>query len=155
VTGPHEFIHAGQRRRAWSDAVRVEGLPEGEIVEGDFTYDGGVVAADRLLAGRPPAERPTAVMCSNDLSAIGFMARAGELGVRVPEDLSVAGFDGIQLGTYVRPTLTTIATTPRLLGLEAARMLLAAVDGERVSDVDIEPARLVVRSSTGSVPLGS
>jgi DNA-binding LacI/PurR family transcriptional regulator len=152
VTGPHEFIHAGQRRRAWSEALESLGLPAGEIVEGDFTYDGGVIAADRLLAGRPPADRPTAVMCSNDLSAIGLMARAGELDVRVPEDLSVAGFDGIQLGTYVRPTLTTIATTPRLLGAEAARMLLSAVDGVEVADVDIEPARLVVRGSTGPAP---
>ena len=152
VTGPHEFIHAGQRRRAWSEAVAAVGLPPGEIVEGDFTYDGGVIAADRLLAGRSAADRPTAVMCSNDLSAIGFMARAGELDVRVPDDLSVAGFDGIQLGTYVRPTLTTIATTPRLLGAEAARMLLTAIDGVDVPDVEIEPARLVVRGSTGQVP---
>jgi DNA-binding LacI/PurR family transcriptional regulator len=124
----------------------------GDIVEGDFTYEGGVAAADRLLAGRAPDERPTAVMCSNDLSAIGFLGRAGELGIRVPDDLSVAGFDGIELGSYVRPMLTTVATTPRLLGVEAARLLLETINGTAVVDIDIEPARLVVRSSTGPAP---
>jgi DNA-binding LacI/PurR family transcriptional regulator len=152
VTGPHEFIHAGQRQRAWSDALEAAGLPVGDIVEGDFTYEGGVAAADRLLAGRAPDERPTAVMCSNDLSAIGFLGRAGELGIRVPDDLSVAGFDGIELGSYVRPMLTTVATTPRLLGVEAARLLLETINGTAVVDIDIEPARLVVRSSTGPAP---
>jgi DNA-binding LacI/PurR family transcriptional regulator len=91
-------------------------------------------------------------MCSNDLSAIGFLGRAGELGIRVPDDLSVAGFDGIELGSYVRPMLTTVATTPRLLGVEAARLLLETINGTAVVDIDIEPARLVVRSSTGPAP---
>ncbi|HEY0259334.1 MAG TPA: LacI family DNA-binding transcriptional regulator [Lacisediminihabitans sp.] len=152
VTGPREFIHSGQRRRAWTDALEDAGLASAEVVEGDFTYDSGVAAASRLLAERDPGQRPTAVMCSNDLSAIGFMARAGELGVRVPEELSVAGFDGIQLGTYVRPTLTTIATQPRLLGAEAARLLLQVIGGEAVVDVDVDPARLVVRRSTAIAP---
>ncbi|RPE74220.1 LacI family transcriptional regulator [Frondihabitans sp. PhB161] len=155
VTGPTEFIHAGQRLRAWSEAVAAHGLAPGQVVEGDFTYEGGVAAASRLLTDCAPDERPTAVMCSNDLSAIGFLARADELGVRAPDDISVAGFDGIALGSYIRPSLSTIATTPRLLGVEAARMLLAAIAGERVDDVDIAPAQLLPRGSTGPAPAHS
>ncbi len=152
VTGPDGFIHAGQRRRAWTEALRDAGLPTGEVVPGDFTYEGGIAAATRLLQGREPADRPTAVLCANDLSAIGFLARAGELGLHAPTDLSVAGFDGIELGTYVRPTLTTVATNPRLLGAEAARLLLEVVDGADARDVEVDAAHLVVRSSTGTAP---
>lgn len=154
VTGPHAFIHARQRRVAFAEAVALHGLRLDDVVEGDFTYEGGIAAAGAMLEGRAPQDRPTAVLCSNDLSAIGFLARAGELGLRVPDDLSVAGFDGIRLGTYVRPTLTTIGTAPRLLGAEAARMLLDQIDGLAVDDVDIEHASLVVRGSTGPVPSG-
>lgn len=194
VTGPSDFIHSGQRRAAWTSALEAAGQDAGVVVEGDFTYEGGVAAAGRLLGGGAgvggaavggargaggaggaggaagavgavgavgagavgaaagAAELPTAVMCSNDLSAIGFIARASELGFRVPEDISVAGFDGIELGTYVRPALTTIATSPRLIGQEAARMLLRSIAGEAVADVDIEPVALAVRGSTGVVP---
>ncbi|GAA4674777.1 LacI family DNA-binding transcriptional regulator [Frondihabitans cladoniiphilus] len=161
VSGPHEFIHGHQRRRAWGDALAAAGMEPGVVVEGDFTYEGGVSAADRVFGGGSREARPvhpTAVFCSNDLSAIGFMARASELGFRVPEDVSVAGYDGIELGTYVRPALTTIRTNPRLIGREAARMLLDAIDAcpegtRRIPDVDVDPAHLLVRSSTGPAPL--
>lgn len=92
---------------------------------------------------------PTAVFCANDLMAIGFMNRAVELGFRVPDDISIAGFDGISLGTYVRPTLTTILTTPHVLGREAARILLEAINGQEPVGVDVEPTVFVSRESTG------
>jgi DNA-binding LacI/PurR family transcriptional regulator len=92
---------------------------------------------------------PTAVMCANDLTAVGFMARAIDLGFSVPGDVSVMGYDGIQLGEYVRPTLTTLKTSPRLIGAEAARLLLDQIEGLDVADIDVAPVELIVRDSTG------
>lgn len=144
VSGPLTYIHSRQRLEAWRAAVESFGLRADTHVEGDFTHEGGVAAADRILRG---GRRPTAIFCANDLMAIGFMNRAIELGLDVPGDLSIAGFDGISLGGYVRPALTTISTSPHALGREAARMLLDAIDGREIDDVDIEPARLLVRDS--------
>ena len=145
VAGPARFVHAVHRVEAWQESLVAAGHDPGVVVEADFTYDGGRRAAADLLS-RP--ERPTAVFCANDLAAIGFMAEADRLGVRVPDDVSVAGFDGIELGSYVRPALTTLTTTPRLIGAEAARLLLAAVEGQAGPDASVAPARLLVRDST-------
>lgn len=146
VSGPSRFIHARQREAAWREALVRLQIEPGRVVEGDFTYEGGHRAADELLVG---GDLPTAVMCANDLTAVGFMARAIDLGFSVPGDVSVMGYDGIQLGEYVRPTLTTLKTSPRLIGAEAARLLLDQIDGDPVADIDIPPVQLIVRDSTG------
>ncbi|KPG82885.1 substrate-binding domain-containing protein, partial [Frigoribacterium sp. RIT-PI-h] len=150
VAGPGRFVHSQRRGAAWRDALGAAGHDPGVVVEADFTYDGGARAAARLFGPDAPVDgRPTAVFCANDLAAIGFMTELDRLGVRVPGDVSVAGFDGIELGSYVRPGLTTLTTAPRLIGAEAARLLLSAVEGETVTDAEIQPARLLVRVSTG------
>jgi DNA-binding LacI/PurR family transcriptional regulator len=149
VAGPVDLIHARQREDAWRTTLQSAGLTPGPVAASDFTYEGGQRAADALLSS---ANRPTAVICANDLMAIGFMARAQDLGLSVPADISVAGYDGIQLGTYVRPTLTTLRTSPRDLGTEAASLLLDLVDGLEVSDVQIQPAEMTLRESTGRAP---
>lgn len=146
VSGPLRFVHARQRLEAWQDAMRAAGLGFDAVVEGDFTYDSGVRAADHLLGG---GRRPTAVVCGNDLMAVGFMARAAALGADVPRDVSVTGYDGIQLGEYIRPALTTLRTSPHVVGAEAARLLLDTIEGRDVDDVEIPAAQLVVRDSTG------
>lgn len=147
VSGPLDYIHSIQRLSTWRDALTETGIQSGAFFEGDFTHASGVAAADSLLKS---ADRPTAVFCANDLMAIGFMNRAVELGYSVPEDMSVAGFDGISLGTYVRPTLTSISTDPHELGHHAARLLLDAVDGAIGSDVALEPSALLMRGSIGA-----
>jgi DNA-binding LacI/PurR family transcriptional regulator len=146
VGGPPQFIHSRQRELAWRSTIGALGLTPGAVVAGGFTYEGGIEAADRILASRV---RPTAVVCANDLSAMGFIAQAQHHGFDVPDDISVTGYDGIQLGGYLRPSLTTVQTSPKLTGFEAARLLLGIIDGEDVRDVDIPPATLVVRESTG------
>jgi len=146
VSGPMHYVHAHQRSHAWAAALTARGHEPGPAYESDFTYDGGVAAADALLSG---ADRPTAVFCANDLMAAGFMARALDHGLAVPGDVSVAGFDGISLGMYVRPALTTLSTSPRALGAAAARLLLEAIEDEPVEDVFVEPSTLIVRESTG------
>jgi DNA-binding LacI/PurR family transcriptional regulator len=132
--------------------MRADNLEPGPLVVGDFTYAGGERAAESMLA---LDERPTAVFCANDLSAVGFIRRAQDLGLDVPGDISVVGYDGIQLGTYTRPTLTTVAATPRLLAMHAAQMLLDVIEGRPVDDVEVAPATVIVRDSTGPVPVGT
>lgn len=149
VSGPMRFVHASQRSEAWASALRARAMTDNVVVESDFTYDGGVAAAERVF--RMPL-RPTAVFCANDIMAAGFVARMIDLGLSVPRDISVAGFDGITLGTYVRPSLTTLSTSPRSLGAEAARVLLDRIEGGPAEDVAVERCALVIRESTGVAP---
>jgi len=146
VSGPRDYIHAHDREAAWRAFLSAKRLRPGPVVEGDFSLAAGSRAAETLLGRRP---RPTAVFCANDLTAIGFIAKATQMGFSIPSDISVAGYDGIDVGAYAQPTLTTVATTPHSLGEHAARALLAMVDGGPASHVETEPTRLVARASTG------
>jgi DNA-binding LacI/PurR family transcriptional regulator len=146
VTGAAHFIHSRQREAAWHDTLQRAGVEPGPVVAGDFTFASGIAAADILLTG----PRVTAVVCANDLMAIGFMARAADLGVSVPWDISVTGYDGNDLGIYLRPALTTVMTSPSLIGQEAAKLLLDVIEGKPVEDVTIPPAELVIRQSTAA-----
>lgn len=149
VGGKRGYVHAAQREQGWRDGLALAGLPTGPRVSGDFTSQSGARAADDLLT-RP--DRPTAVVCANDLTAIGFIARAGAMGFRIPHDVSVTGYDGIELGSYVRPRLTTLTTSPHELGRAGAELLLAGIDGVHRDDVAITPARLLVRDSVSAPP---
>ncbi|WP_223693848.1 LacI family DNA-binding transcriptional regulator [Leifsonia poae] len=151
VGGRAQLIHSVQRERAWRGALLEVGLEPGPVIPGDFSYIGGAAAATAMLALDEP---PTAVMCANDLSAMGFIARAEDLGIDVPGGLSVAGFDDIRLGTYVRPALTTVRTAPREIGRESGRLLINLIEGHDVGDTRIADAELVVRDSTSVVPPG-
>ena len=91
-----------------ADALRDAGLdPDQHIEHADFTVAGGRQAL-RILIERENGNRPTGVICSNDLMAIGALQEAATLGLRVPDDLSIVGFDGIEAGTWTQPTLTTV-----------------------------------------------
>lgn len=149
VTGRPSYVHTEQRLDAWRAAMAFARLSTKLEVEGDFTYEGGVRAADTLLSRKV---RPTAVFCANDLMAMGFMNRAIELGLNVPGDVSVAGFDGIAFGEYVRPRLTSIRTDPRALGRESARILLQLINDGETEDVVLPPAAVVLRDSLGPAP---
>lgn len=145
VAGRRGMIHTRQRVDVWRSTLHAAGIKPGRLVYGDFSTESGSRVADRLLTGPEPA--PTAVVCANDLMAIGFIARASALGFDVPHDVSVTGFDGIHLGRYVRPALTTVVTSPRELGAEAAKTLLRLVEGQPAADHDIAPTRLLERDS--------
>ena len=131
VAGPPEFVHSRSRRRAWQETMAAADLDTSRVIEGDFSYRGGQEAARELMT-RP--DRPTGVVCANDLD--------------VPGDVSVTGYDGIALGTYIRPTLTTARTNPRRLAAEAARVLLETIDGGAPEDREIPPAEIVLGEST-------
>jgi DNA-binding LacI/PurR family transcriptional regulator len=150
VAGRRGLIHTRQRVDVWRSAVVAAGLTPGPLVYGDFSPESGSRAADRILAD--PGEWPTAVVCANDLMAIGFIARASARGVDVPGQMSVTGFDGLEIGAYVRPALTTVVTSPRVLGEEAARLLLGILAGERSGDVNVPPTVPLFRESLAAPP---
>ena len=150
VAGRRGLLHTRQRVEVWRSALQKAGLEPGPLVYGDFTVESGSRAADDLRAAA--GDTPTAVVCANDLMAIGFIARVSALGIDVPLEMSVTGFDGIPLGAFVRPALTSVATAPRLLGDAAASMLLAVIQGETPSDVTVPATRLLRRDSLVDVP---
>lgn len=150
VSGPNGFLHSRARSDAWAAAIRAAGLHAGPAVIADFTAAGGAAATARLLESADP---PTAVIYANDVMALAGLGVAQTRGLRVPRQLSIVGFDDIDLASHVHPPLTTVVTDAFGWGRVAAQTLLSAIDavatGERVDDVEQPPARLVIRESTG------
>jgi len=126
-------------------------LTDDRIVAGRSSVDGGSSAFLRAWA---MGNRPTAVLAMSDAIAIGAMRAARELGLRIPDDLSVVGFDDIDLAAHVDPPLTTVHQPIRLKGADAVRRLLAEVEqreAHRPEHIRLE-TRLIVRGSTGPAP---
>ncbi|HEX9116046.1 MAG TPA: LacI family DNA-binding transcriptional regulator, partial [Anaerolineae bacterium] len=148
VTGYSATTPSGERVVGFRKALVEAGLPVHErlIVRGDFGFRTGYLAAQQLLSRNEP---PTAIFACNDQMAIGVIAAAVSLGVRVPEDLSVVGFDGIELGAYTLPPLTTMAQPISRLGQLAAELLLTRLSAPK-SPVQrlVLTAELVIRKST-------
>jgi DNA-binding LacI/PurR family transcriptional regulator len=108
VAGPAQFLPTREKAAGREAALAEAGLDgEGLVVHQDFGVDGGRRALRRLLE-RPAHDRATAVICSSDLMAIGVLKEAAAASVRVPRDLSVVGFDGIDATTWTEPSLTTV-----------------------------------------------
>jgi DNA-binding LacI/PurR family transcriptional regulator len=149
VSGPKR-LHSAQSRVAAFSKSLAECAIVGEpawIVEGDHTMEGGIDAMDRLLKSK---DLPTAVMCSNDMTAIGVLHRLYRAGLRVPDDLSVIGFDDIHIAQVTIPPLTTIQMSCFELARAAVTALRAHVEegGEPKRHYKIN-TQLVVRESTG------
>ncbi len=142
-----------RRLRGYRAALEAAGvdLAEERIVAGRSSIDGGSSAFQRAWA---LGLRPTAVLAMSDAIAIGAMRAARELGLRIPDDLSVVGFDDIDLAAHVDPPLTTVHQPIRQKGADAVRLLLAEVEqreANRPEHIRLE-TRLIVRGSTGPVP---
>lgn len=149
VAGPQQFLHARRRQAAWEEALRDAGLEPGPVLAGGFSAQGGAEATRELLS---LADRPTAIVFANDLSAIAGLAVAQQLGVRVPEDLSITGYDDTSLAVYTHPPLTTARADAARWGRAAAECLETLIDTGAADHVDLPPAELVVRGSTGPAP---
>ena len=134
------------------DALRAAGLEDGLVAHAAFGVEGGRKALRELLA-RPPAERPTGVICSSDLMAIGAMQEAAAQGLRVPEDLSIVGFDGIDAASWTQPPLTTIEQPIDEIARTAVAALRAQIErpGERQPSYVFRP-RLRVGGTTAAAP---
>jgi DNA-binding LacI/PurR family transcriptional regulator len=140
------------RLRGYDRAFREQGLafPENWLVSAQATFEGGSSA---LRAAWSQGLRPTAILAMSDAIAIGALAGATSLGLRVPDDLSVVGFDDIDIAALTNPPLTTVHQPIRSKGEAAMRLLLAILDGTdiRAAETSLLETRLVVRASTGPV----
>ncbi len=154
VAGPLKLRSAMVRRDAFEESMREIGLtvrPE-YVVEGDHRLEGGKQALRKLSELR---ERPTALLCSNDMTAIGVMREAFELGIGVPQELSVVGFDDIRMADFMIPPLTTVQMSQKELARLAFDALLIEVKREAPLPGGSEyilKTQLTLRSSTGFPP---
>lgn len=145
VMGPTDLTHAKARQEIWRQTLAAHGLPEGPMAVGRFTAQDGAAATRELLATGP---RPTAIFYGNDLMAIGGMSVLAEQGLRVPDDVAIAGFDGISIGAYLTPALTTVQCDYRNLGCLAAETLLEVIAGREVPRRATLQSSLLLRRST-------
>ncbi|MBD1576721.1 MULTISPECIES: substrate-binding domain-containing protein [Vibrio] len=128
LSGHFEKAACKERIAGCKRAMAEKGLtiPDEWLLEGNFECDTAVIAADKILA---MDKKPSAVFCFNDIMALGLMSRLQEKDLRVPEDISVIGYDNIDLSPYFSPPLTTIHQPKRRLGKTAIEILL-----ERIKD---------------------
>jgi DNA-binding LacI/PurR family transcriptional regulator len=148
ITGPLDLHSARTRRQAFVDGMRDHKITlERRLVrEGTHTADGGEKAMKELLK---LTKIPSAVVCSNDWTAIGALHAIHEAGLSVPHDISLVGFDDIPLTSYTTPTLTTVRMSARDVGATAFQALFSLIGEQHVEgDVYQVPTRLVVREST-------
>jgi len=151
ISGPLRLRSAESRKTAFVDCLRSVGLSSKKawLIEGDHTLDGGRDAMKKLLA---LSDWPTAIMCSNDLTAIGVQHAMFEAKLRVPDDFSLIGFDDVHLADYTIPPLTTVRMACKDLARAAVTQLLAHFDAgenkKRQTGQTI-PTRLIVRQTTG------
>lgn len=152
IAGPRQLKSANARRDAFIQSMTEIGLDGDLIVEGTHTLEGGMRALNELIELRP---RPTAILCSNDMTAIGVMREAYDLDIRVPEDLSVIGFDDIRLAQFMTPPLTTVQMSQTELAKLAFQALLMEMDGasqtQRAKEYKLT-TNLILRRSTGLAP---
>jgi DNA-binding LacI/PurR family transcriptional regulator len=146
VGGTEGYVHSLSRRTAWREALEAAGVAPGPQRVADFTGPGGAAATRALLELPDP---PTAIVYANDVMAIAGMGVAIGLGLEVPGDLSVTGFDDVPLAAHVAPPLTTVRQDAMAWGRAAATVLLAAGEGRAAPDVELPPATPVFRASTG------
>jgi len=153
VMGEKGHFDTGERLLGFRRALEGAGIvprPEYEA-QGDFSEASGHRAVQELLA---LPERPTAIFCANDSMAIGGLCAVHDAGLRVPEDVTVVGFDDIPLAHYMSPPLSSVHVPVFEMGERAVTRLIAALKGEPISerrDVRL-PTRLVVRSSCAPPP---
>lgn len=165
LSSPHlDLWTIAERFRAYEDAMRSAGLAPREPIIIDSrdelnsyaeygsylaAYRDEIEAVARLLA---QPDRPTAIFAMNDLMAFIIIRAAALAGLNVPRDLSIAGFDNLALAEHIDPPLTTVAQDPLSIGSEAARRLLALIQGEPAQDIlTLLPTHLVMRASTAPI----
>lgn len=167
ITGPLHLVSASRRLAGYLEAMEGTGaaIPPHRVVRSDFTREGGLNATRELLRREQEVYggevRFTAIFASDDVMAIGALEALREEGLRVPDDVSVLGFDGISLARLLEPPLTTVAQPIYRLGQLAAELLLECVDASRSRDVTrpkrgiVVPVSLQVGGSTGPPPPSS
>ncbi|WP_328924845.1 LacI family transcriptional regulator [Streptomyces sp. NBC_00190] len=154
--GHHRILHLASAIDTWTFQVRAEALaallgPGAELrtVRAPLSVEGARTAAETALTA--PGAPPTAVICDDDILAAGACKAARRLGLRIPDDLSVTGFDDLALATAVEPELTTVRLPAERVGEQGMTALLAVLDNTPWTAPDL-PVELVVRASSGPAP---
>ncbi|MEV5551071.1 LacI family DNA-binding transcriptional regulator [Streptomyces sp. NPDC052309] len=157
VVGGLDDIASAERLRGFRDALRAEGVtvPREWVVRTGGEISGGHEGALRLLGSGPAERRPTGVFCYNDRVAAGVLHAATRLGIAVPEELSVVGYDDQEhMAAFLAPPLTTIALPHRAMGEAAARLLLDAIETGRTPPATVRriACPMVSRASVAPAP---
>lgn len=149
IQGPEGSLPSEERYEGYLSALRQAGVRQDPelIVGDDFTFDCGL-AAGRTLLSRPAEQRPTAMFCGCDVSAMGVIEAVREAGLRVPDDVSVVGFDDTFLAVSSAPRLTTVRQPMRDMGAAAVRTLVRTHTGAEPGAPIRLNTQLVVRDST-------
>ncbi|WP_312953188.1 DNA-binding transcriptional regulator CytR [Superficieibacter sp.] len=151
IAGPEEMPLCHYRLQGYVQALRRCGITVDPhyIARGNFTYEAGARALEQLLALPKP---PTAVFCHSDVMALGALSYAKRQGLKVPDDLSIIGFDNISLSEFCDPPLTTVAQPRFEIGREAMLLLLDQLHGQNVSSGSrLLDCELIIRGSTGNI----
>ena len=157
ITGELKLVSANRRLQGYKDGLAAAGIPLDEtLIElGDYTTETAVLRTRKLLS---LPNRPTAIFAANDNSAMGVYQAAKELGLHIPGDLSVIGFDNLRETAYLNPPLTTIDQSIEEMGAIATEMIVKLARGESLPNPAGDgnlykvPTRLVIRESCASVP---
>lgn len=152
VRGPPESTTAQERLHAYWEMVHRYGLESDRslAIASDYGSEAGRLAAAAIFAKQP---RPTAIVASNDMNALGILEVARERGIRVPEDVSLVGADDIPFAAFSGVNLTTTKPPRRKMGARAAAMLLRMIEGDDLTaEAHIFSNELIVRGSTGPAP---
>jgi len=155
ITGPRGWLATEDRRRGYHAALGAKGILPDPVLERESIPEvaPGRAAADSLLDLPEP---PTAIFAFNDNIAIGAIQAARARGLRVPEDVSIVGFDDVEYATIVTPALTTVRQPLAEMGRTAVSLLIRLLDGQRFETLHVELAtRLVVRESTAPLAVSA
>lgn len=147
VSGPSDWLEAEGRIEGWRAALAAAGRPVPEMLTGDWSPRAGYLAGQRLAA---MAEDVTAVFIANDQMALGVLRAFAEQGVRVPEQISIVGFDDIPESAYFTPPLTTIRQDFGAVGRRSIEVLLGQIETGKPFEIErvVVPPRFVARAST-------
>lgn len=151
IAGPEEMPLCHYRLQGYVQALRRSGITVDPhyIARGNFTYEAGATALEQLLALPQP---PTAVFCHSDIMALGALSYAKRHGLKIPEDLSIIGFDNISLAEFCDPPLTTVSQPRFDIGREAMLLLLNQLSGQFVdSGSRLLDCELILRGSTSKI----
>jgi LacI family transcriptional regulator len=146
ITGPDDSTTAVDRLEGYYQALKHNNIEirEDLIIHGNFEFDSGYKAIDRILDREKDI---TAIFAQNDMMAIGAMKALNEKGLRVPDDIAIIGFDNIPLSSYVTPVLSTVTVPVYELGRTSMKILADLLANVEVSRITTLPTKLTLRQS--------
>ena len=153
LSGPADWDASRFRLQGYLEELAARGLPYDEqlVTVGSWEVDGGHQAVQQLLTVQDP---PTAVFAGNDMIALGAIQGAQDMGLQIPQDLAVVGYDNLEFTGFIRPSITTVNLPCHEMGIASAELLLRLMNREIHSSEPIEvPGQLIVRESCGAKPV--